>query len=135
MRRKVLQDIANTLCQMLVGWRFGDDYEKVAELPDGTLTFDLLLEQASHSSGISPSLFITGELVAWFRHRLEMHCIPLSCVRVATVTATYSTDRIKTNRKKVVSFDFSCRSILETDEKIYMGSLVEKHAWHQRLAT
>ena len=37
MRRKVLQDIANTLCQMMVGWRMGDDAQRMARLPDRTL--------------------------------------------------------------------------------------------------
>ncbi|MEN6451336.1 MAG: hypothetical protein ABFC96_12665 [Thermoguttaceae bacterium] len=133
MRRKVLQDIANTLCHVLVGWRFGDDYEKIAELPDGTLRFDLLTEQTRHSSGMLPQLSIAGELSAWFRHRLDVHHIPLSYIRVAEVDFVYSTDRIKTNRKKWISFDISCNSIVETDEKKYVASLAQRQVWHQRL--
>lgn len=49
MARKVLQDVANTLCQMVVGWRMGDDLEKIADLPDGTIVFDVLLREARHS--------------------------------------------------------------------------------------
>lgn len=133
MRRKVLQDIANTLCQMFVGWRLGDDYEKVAELPDGTLDLDLLAETANHSSGVTPALWITGELSAWLKHRLEVHNVPLSSIKVVRLAVTYTTDRIKTNRKKILSFDFSCRSVVETDESQYIGNLVEKHAYHERL--
>jgi hypothetical protein len=58
MRRKVLQDIANTLCQIAVGWRMGDDYERIAQLPDGTLVFDLVDGTVSHSSEGTQELWI-----------------------------------------------------------------------------
>lgn len=133
MRRKVLQDIANTLCQMVVGWRMGDDYERMAELPDGTLFFDLTAEAVRHSSGENPELWITGELSAWLKNRLNAERVEYSKLVAAKLEVTYKTDRIKTNRKKVVSFDFECRSSLETDETKYEGKLVERHAYHQRI--
>jgi hypothetical protein len=133
MRRKVLQDIANTLCQMVVGWRMGDDYEHMAQLPDGTLSFDLLEEKASHSCGEYPKLWITGELSAWLKNRLAVERVESSKLAVAKLEVTYKTDRIKTDRKKIISFDFECRSTLETDEAKYEGSLVERHAYHQRV--
>jgi hypothetical protein len=41
MRRKLLQDVANSLCPLLVG-RLSDDLEVLSELPDGVLIFDVL---------------------------------------------------------------------------------------------
>ncbi len=135
MRRKVLQDIANTLCQMMVGWRMGDDFELIAELPDGKLVLDLIEQTTTHDSGTSPSLWITGELAAWFQDRLKVLNIPAEKIISVTVEASFRTDRIKTNKKKIVSFDFDVRSRIETDEKTYDGHIVENHSYHQRLVS
>lgn len=47
MRRKVLQDVANALCPMLVG-RISEDLEALSELPDGLLVFDVLAGSVTH---------------------------------------------------------------------------------------
>ncbi|QNH18888.1 hypothetical protein HEP74_04064 [Xanthomonas sp. SS] len=135
MRRKVLQDIANTLCQMMVGWRMGDDYERMSELPDGTIYFDLLEKTATHNAGDSPTLWIAGELSAWLEHRLGVEKIDRSELVHAQLELRYETSRIRTNRKQVVSFDFECRSSLRTDVVEYRGSVVDRHAYHQRIAS
>lgn len=133
MRRKVLQDIANTLCQMVVGWRMGDDYERIAALPDGRLSFDLLTGRVTHSAGESPDLWVAEELRAWLLSRLEVEGIAVANVQSALLDVDFRTDRIKTDRKKIVSFDFECCSQLATSEKTYQGNLIERHAYHQRV--
>jgi hypothetical protein len=135
MRRKVLQDIANTLCQMMVGWRMGDDYERMAELPDGTLYVDLLEKTATHSAGYRPTLRIAGELSAWLAYRLSVEKIDRNALMHAKLELRYETSRIRTDREKLVSFDFTCRSSLRTDEAEYCGIVVERHAYHQRVAS
>jgi hypothetical protein len=133
MKRKILQDFANTLCAMFVGWRLGDDYEVLAALPDGTLLLELLGESAFHSSGINVNLWITGELSAWLKHRLEVHGIPIGAIINVSLRVQHKTDRIQTDRKKLVSFDFQCSSTIQTAEKTYSGTLVERHTYHQRI--
>lgn len=80
MRRKVLQDVANTLCHMLVGWRMGEDREVLSELPDGVLTFDVLLGTAEHNVAGAASLCVAGEMAAWLKHRQRVAAY--SCYRV-----------------------------------------------------
>ncbi len=133
MRRKVLQDIANTLCDMLVGWRMGDDLEVLSALPDGTLRFDVLNARVSHSVAGELKLQVADELAAWFEHRLKELKIDRAAVLGAELVADFATDRIKTNRKRIVSFDWKCYSRVTTDEKVYEGQLKEKHKWHSRL--
>ena len=132
MRRKVLQDLANTLCQMMIGWRMGSDYETLAELPDGTISFDLLNEVATHSSGVQPNLWIMGELATWLHARLITENISAASLVAATLDVQHKTDRIITIRKKIVSFDFVCHSLLATEDKTYEGRLIERHTYHQR---
>ena len=128
-----MQDITNVLCHMVVGWRMGDDYETIAELPDGRLSFNLLIGSVVHSNGTSPSLWIAGELHAWLGARLAKENIPIAELQAASLDVDFRTDRIKTDKKKIVSFDFECHSVLETSEKKYEGKLVERHTWHQRV--
>jgi hypothetical protein len=134
MRRKVLQDVANTLCQMLVGWRMSEDLEALSELPDGVLSFDVLGGSVAHNHSGALELHIAGELSTWLRHRLASLNIPLSALKSATLRAEFKTDRIKTDKKRIVSFDWSCESSLATHEKVYFGQLLEEHQWHTRTA-
>jgi hypothetical protein len=39
MKRKTLRDVANTLPDMLVGWRMVEDLDRLSDLPDGTLPY------------------------------------------------------------------------------------------------
>lgn len=133
MRRKVLQDIANTLCDMLVGWRMADDLELLSEVPDGILRFDVLNSEVSHSTAGELKLQIAGELAAWFKQRLKELNIDFAAILGAELVADFTTDRLKTNRKRIIAFDWKCSSRVVTNEKVYEGQLKERHQWHSRL--
>ena len=130
MRRKVLQDYANTFCQMLVGWRMGEDLETLSALPDGELSINVLSGEATHSVVGSLKLWVAEEIQAWFKHRLEVSGIPAGEIQLASISAQINTGRIATNRKKVVSFDFTVTSQIETSDATYSGKLKETHQWH-----
>lgn len=135
MRRKIIQDFANTICQMLVGWRMGDDLEALAGLPDGTLLVDVLAGTASHDIAGNIQLRVAGELQPWLSHRLSINRVPAHSIASATVAAEIRTDRLDTNRARIVSFDFSVHSAISTDESSYTSELQEVHRWHSRLPT
>lgn len=52
------------------------------------------------------------QLMSWFFDRLKASNIPLEEIKEATVKAGIKTDRIATNRKKIVSFDFTLQSVI-----------------------
>lgn len=135
MRRKVIQDLANTLCQMLVGWRMREDLETLAALPDGELIVDALAGTARHEQAGPVTLHIGGELKAWLTERVGAQQIPIQGINSAQVTATIRTDRVATNRQQVVSFDFLVRSVIATEQCQYIGKLHEVHHWHSRAAS
>lgn len=118
---------------MLVGWRMQEDLEALADLPNGTLMIDVLNGTASHSTATVLSLHIAEELQAWLKHRTTELRIPFDTLNSATIIADISTDRIATNRKRIVAFDFKCRSKLVSGEHTYEGVLNEKHVWHSRV--
>jgi hypothetical protein len=110
------------------------DLEILADLPDGTLTIDVLTGSASHTTIPQLSLYIAGELQAWLTSRMATALIPLQTLNSAVVVTEIRTDRIATNRKRIVSFEFDCRSTLTSGLRTYVGTLVEKHVWHSRIA-
>ena len=135
MRRKVLQGLANNLCQMLSGWRMSiEDLEVLSQTPDGALTFDVLAGSVAHNVEGALSLSVAGELNAWLKDRLAALNIPLSAVKSVTLRAAFKTDRIPTDKERVVSFDWTCESAVATDEKTYSGRPVAAHQWHTRKA-
>ena len=134
MPRKVFQDFANTLTQMLVGWRMGDDLETLANLPDGTLSIDVLSATASHSAVSQLSLHVAKEMQAWLESRMVAFGIPTEALDVAVVIAHIRTDRVATDRKRIVAFEFNCESTLTSGPRTYVGALAEKHVWHRRVS-
>ncbi len=132
MKRKTLQDVANTRPDMLVAWRMAEDLDRLSDLPDGTLRIDLLRETAEHSEAGPITLHVVAELTAWLRDRLTALEIPLTELTQANLDTEIRTNRITTDRKRIVSFDLTCQSRLVTLQRTYEATLQERHVWHRR---
>ena len=132
MKRKALQDVANSLAVMAIAGESPSDLEVLSEIPDGALHIDLINGSASHDRRGTVELEIVARLSGWLRARLEALSIPMSAIQVASIRVEYRTDRVPTNRSKVVSFDWRSETVLATDEKEYRGQIAEKHCWHTR---
>lgn len=127
MRRKILQDLANTLPQMLVGWRMGDDAAAFARLGSGQLTVDVNAGKATFNQQ-PVELWIAGELRAWFFERLEKsHLNPahLQTTMIADLVAT----PVPGKRKRGTTFDWDITCNIQTDEITYVGKKKESHTW------
>ncbi|AFU99915.1 hypothetical protein [Simiduia agarivorans] len=135
MRRKRLNHYADVMCKMFVGWRMGDDLEVLSDLPDGTIYVDLLTGSATHSVAGNLDLHIAKELQAWLRHESEKDNIDFTQLMSGGLEIDINTGKISTNRKKVVSFNFDCRSSITTDEATYTAHVKDMHQWYSRVAT
>ena len=133
MKRKVIQHYADVLCHMAIGWRMGDDLEILSDLPSGRIHFDILAGQATHDTQGLIHLHIAAEMHAWFLERIQRDGISTEGIESATLDTDMNTDRIKTDKKRVVSFDWRCHCIIATDEKTYEADLAYRHTWHSRL--
>jgi hypothetical protein len=131
--RKVLQDIANALPQMVVGRLMHEDLDKFAEMVNARITIDVLGRSARDEESEPVSLRIVDELAAWLAHRMVVENIPLEIVSAVSLRLDVRSDRIATDRKRIVLFDFECKCTLRTADRTYEGSLKEKHRWHQRI--
>lgn len=132
MNRKVFQDFANTLPIMLVSDRIDKDLETLAELPDGTFSFNILKGTVNHSTAGAVQLRIVEELAAWLRSRLITLGIPEDALCEAILILHVRTDLIPTDRKRLISFDFLSESRLVTSDRTYQGSS-SNHMYHSRM--
>lgn len=115
---------------MLVGWRMGDDFAKLANLGSGLFIFNILQGTCHFGGKAIEDLYVTKEIQAWFSHRLTEHKIPIEAIKEATLKAKVTTTIIdKKNRKKVI-FNWQCNSLIRTDEATYEGALSEVHQWN-----
>lgn len=132
MRRKIIQNYVDVLCQMAIGWRLTDDLETLAELPDGVIEIDLRALTAVHSTTGKVDLCLTGELAAWLRGRFATDRIQEDQILRAELRLKSTTDRIKTDKKRIVSFDWVCHSLIATERMLYESDL-KAHRWYDRM--
>jgi len=132
MRRKILQHYADVLCHMAIGWRMGDDLEVLSDLSDGTIHFNILEGEAIHDIEGDIKLHISDEMNTWLRDRLSKDQVLVSAIESVTLDLQMKTGRIKTDKKRVVSFDWRCHSRIKTEEKVYEVKHVDRHAWYSR---
>jgi len=120
---------------MFVGWRMGNDLEVMSELPDGTMSLNLLTGEAHHSIAGQIDLHIAKEIQVWLEQQGEKEGVDISQLESATLDVDVDTGKVATNRKKVIMFNFKCRSTLKTDEATYQATLKDIHQWHTRVTT
>jgi len=132
MRKKRIQEFANNVCQMFVGWRMNDDLELLAELPDGLVKVDLLTGQAEHDKTGPVKLYIATEIRSWLQDQFNKANIPSTAITSAKLDAQIKTDSIPTDRSRIILFDFIVESAISTTDASYTHTLKETHKWHSR---
>lgn len=131
-RGKELRGVANNLCQLLVAWSRTQDLGKIAELPDGDLEFDIISGIANHSVVGPVELEVCRVLKEWLGGRLDSLGVPRELITEASLHASFNTGHIATNRDKIISYVWECRSRLSTRDKEYLGDPARLHLWHTR---
>ena len=131
MKVKILRSLAASLSEMAVSARLGDTLELLADLPDGTVVVDLLELTCRHSSEGTVRLPPLQEFSEWLAQQLGNASIPAGAVNAATLEIRYRTDRVPTDRSRIVLLDIHSTCRLES-----MGKVAEKTAqnaiWHHR---
>lgn len=131
-RRKVIQDYANKVCEIFAGWRLavhendiprliaiGSD-ELHANLLDGTVRVD--------GAEIEP-LGIVLEIQAWLRDRCSEDNVPIDGLREAELTVTFVATQSRHRGRLARSLRLECSSRLTTDERSYEGASVKDELW------
>jgi hypothetical protein len=144
MRRKRLQHVADTMCQMFCGWRLITSKPNLVKLGSGTLEIDAITGECRFQGKILAQLTIAEEIRAWMHHELATNNIPIAALTSArlAVNITFSVvpcsepskeifysggKAVRTNKMNRCILE--CSSSVTTDETAYRSKLGETQEW------
>lgn len=124
--------MAKVLPHMAARWRWPADLETLADLPDGTISIDVLAGTANHAQAGPIGLRLAEELRAGFMDQLSRKGIAPGFVRLAGVSLRVDSGAIRTDRARIVHFDFRIAARLGTEAGEFTAEQEELHVWHSR---
>ncbi|MEO6094883.1 MAG: hypothetical protein ABIW76_04075 [Fibrobacteria bacterium] len=124
--------MAKLLPHLFARWRDPQDLEILANLPDGVITLDALTGTARHDPAGSITLRIAKALAAELADQLLRKGIVRTALLEARLTVTVESSRVKTDRNRIIHFDFGTASLIRTQSATYSASQYEEHVWHDR---
>jgi hypothetical protein len=132
MSRAVLSHIASAMAHMVVSRMSKEDYEALSQIPDGTLTIDLLRLSAHHTEAGAISLDAAAKLAAWLKDRLATTRLALSDLTKAELQIVIRTDRAPADRGRLIPFDFSSTGAFATRYKPSVSKPARALRWYTR---
>lgn len=108
----------------------GDDLKTLADLPDGTITVDLLNGEARHSSEGAVELYISKEINTWLQYEWAKEHFDQSQIKSGLLEVAIKSSKLVTKKKSLVTFHFDCSSQIETAEASYCAKNIEMHRWY-----
>lgn len=124
--------IARYLVHLAAAWRDRGDLETLATLPDGTVALDLSAGTARHGAAGPIPFRMASELGTALADRLARKGIAPGAVESAGLVLRFATGAVRTDRDRIVHFDFDLECRLRADGKDYRASRREEHIWHAR---
>ena len=129
--------IAKVLPHMFARWRDWGDFEILADLPDGFITIDALsgkagFAAAAHAEAKPIPLRIAQEIRSGLMDQLVRKEIQASRVREAVLRIRVDSAQVKTDRNRIVHFDFHIASRIHAEAGVFEAAQIEEHVWHDR---
>jgi hypothetical protein len=134
MRRKVLQDFANTVSQRLLDSPEGFDLAAFAHRGSGTYRANLLSGVCTYDGQFIPSLHLCCVYKDWLIHQSKHHGVAFDAiesidVEIAVAVREAATRVSYRNRFASAHFELNCRCEIKTDEKTYVGKNSGEKEW------
>jgi len=132
LRRKVLQDFANTFCQQFLDLGSGHDVATFVRRGSGSYSMDLLNGECSHDGAPIPEMKACREYRLWLIEQMSKHSVSPELLRaVAVVQVVVRAVSVKDSGARAGSadLDFRCRAELTTDEKTYTSEMSGARLW------
>ncbi len=132
MSRKTLADLANTMPHMVASRIDRDDLEALMTRPDGVVTVDLLAARAEHANGDVLQLALVARLVDWLKERLAKAGLAPLDLSKAELSIAIRTNRVPTDRRKTVPFEFTSTASFATGAKAHTSKPTFALRWYDR---
>ena len=144
MRKKRLQNAADTMCQMFCGWRLIGSKPNLVKLGSGTLRIDAITGQCLFQGEIIAELSIAKEIRASLQKNLATNKIPIATLTGAQLVAKLSFSVVPWNEatKEIFYSDeksvrteqmnrcsMECESSITTNEAVYRSKLIDVQEW------
>src|SRR5206468_11567946 len=107
--------------------------ESMADLPDGTVQIDLLSGSCTHTTAGDLQLPMVEDFRSWLSQQIEQSKIEFNVFHRAIVSLRYKTDRVRTDRSRILLFDLECESQFALADQVIEGRAVNA-LWYQRQA-
>lgn len=138
--------LAKVLPHMFARWRDWGDFETLAGLSDGVLAIDALTGAATFSPAAASSgdaaaggaeatpirLRIAQEIRSGLMDQLVRKEIQPSRVGEAVLRIRVDTSQVKTDRNRIIHFDFHIAARIHAEAGVFEASQIEEHVWHDR---
>lgn len=131
MKIKELRSIANSLCQMGCSARINTSLERLADLPDDALQIDLLSGSCVHGKVGELPLPMVEEFRAWLTEQVRKAGITSDVLDRAVLSLRYTTDRVATDRRRILLFELECASEFAAEGRVFKGHASDS-LWYQR---
>ena len=131
-RRKVIQDYANKVCEIFAGWRLAvheDDVPKLIEFGSSELQANLLDGTMRVDGDEVEPLGIVLEIQAWLRGRCIEDNVSIDSIQDAALTVVFVATQSRHRGRLMRSLRFECSSRLATDERLYEGASIKDEVW------
>jgi hypothetical protein len=132
-RRKILQNYANVLCQHFIDLGSGADAGTLAELGAGQYRLDILDGVCTKDGDEISELSVCRHFREWLLEQLKKHQVPPGVeAAVLEVDIGVSNVTVKESYGHVfgaAEFTYVCRSEIRTDEKTYAGMISGSKRW------
>ena len=113
-----LQDLAQELCRVFLGWKLGGDHDALLAIGEGELVVDVLTGECSCNGDPIPPLHIAGELNDFLLRALEREGLPLAELDEARIEAVFARSRRRARGREVPILRLACRSRIATGASV-----------------
>ena len=133
MKIKVVRSIVNSLSQMCCSARINTTLELLSDLPDGTVEVDLQGASCRHSGIGDLKLPLVEDFRTWLVLGLEDAGLSLGLLQQAQLSLQYCTNRVPTDRTRILLFDLHARCQIKLQNRLIEGHSVSA-LWYHRLS-
>jgi hypothetical protein len=131
LRRKVLRDFANTLCQQFLDLGSGHDVATYVRRGSGVYALNILTGECFHDGAPLQELKVCREYRGWLAEQMTKHNVPPGLLRAEfTVHVVVRAASIReSTRLGAADLEFRCRAELATDETVYASEMSGPRSW------